>query len=257
MGKTYSTLKWKFKGRKAYSEYAIQHEIERYDFGTLDKVCRQYYNADFGTKQSDRISMDLEDYEDKQALSKIAELALKVEKLQYIEFSSIQKNEKKLNKLLNDLRVKNLKRLYFDAHYSGSVLFSFYSRNIARFLPLATELVQINNFRVSHKDFGRVLVACQYSSKIVFQKCRIIINGFDYLDNAQPSIGDIHLHYNTIIQPEEDNEFLDGLIQKMADSSLNDSLKHVLVKSQDSIRRGKKILPKNKYTIGNFDVKIY
>eukprot|EP00344_Euplotes_crassus_P012028 CAMPEP_0197000426 /NCGR_PEP_ID=MMETSP1380-20130617/5372_1 /TAXON_ID=5936 /ORGANISM="Euplotes crassus, Strain CT5" /LENGTH=70 /DNA_ID=CAMNT_0042417715 /DNA_START=252 /DNA_END=464 /DNA_ORIENTATION=+ len=64
---------------------------------------------------------------------------------------------------------------------------------------------------------------------MLFQECRIVINGFDYLDNVQPSIGKISLYNNIITQPEEDNEFLDGLIQKMADSSLNESLKHVSV----------------------------
>ncbi|CAI2379302.1 unnamed protein product [Moneuplotes crassus] len=256
MGKTYSHLKWKFKGEIAYNEYALNQETEENYMEILDTLFKQYYYIALGSKQSDRISMFLDNPQDKQALSKIAKLAPQVEKQEYIAFHGIHKNDKKLNKLLGQLRVKKFKRLYFDAHYSGSVLFSFYARNITRLLPLAPELIQIKYFRVSHRDFGRVLIACGSSPRILFQGCRIVINGFDYLDNVQPSIGKISLCHNTITQPEEDNEFLDGLIQKMADSSLNDSLHNVSIKTQNPIRRGKRILSKKEYKIGNFHVRI-
>ncbi|CAI2379179.1 unnamed protein product [Moneuplotes crassus] len=257
MGKTYSSLKWKFKGETAYNEYALHQETEENYMEALDTLFKQYYYITLGSKQSARISLFLDSPQDKQACSKIAKLAPKIEKQEYIAFHGIHKNDKKLNKLLGQLKVSKLKRLFFDAHYSGSVLFSFYARNITRFLPLAPELIQIKYFRISHRDFGRVLIACGSSPTMLFQECRIVINGFDYLDNVQPSIGKISLYNNIITQPEEDNEFLDGLIQKMADSSLNESLKHVSVWTLNQICRGKTTLSKNKYKIGNFDVRIF
>ncbi|CAI2379398.1 unnamed protein product [Moneuplotes crassus] len=256
MGKTYSSLKWKFKGETAYNEYALHQETEENYMEALDTVSKQYYYIAHLPKQPDHISMFLDNPQDKQALSKIAKLAPKVEKQEYIAFHGIHKNDKKLNKLLGQLRVNKLKRLYFDGHYSGSVLFSFYARNITRFLPLAPELIQIKYFRISHGDFGRVLIACGSSPTMLFQECRIVINGFDYLNNVQPLIGKISLYKNTIIQPEEDNEFLDGLIQKIEESSLNKSLKHVSIMTRNPIRRGKRILPKKEYKIGSFDVRI-
>ncbi|CAI2379361.1 unnamed protein product [Moneuplotes crassus] len=247
----------KFKGGKASNEYALYQKTETNYIEILDTVFNQYYYIVLRPKKSDRFLMFLSNPQDKQALSKIAKLVPKAEKLEYIAFYGIQKNNKKLNKLLSQLKVKKLKRLYLDANYPDSVLFSFYARNIARRLPLVTGQIRIKNFRVSHRDFGRVLIACGSSPSVQFQRCRIIINGFDYLDNVQPSIGNISLEYNTIIQPEEDNEFLDGFIQKMADSSLSESLKHVSVGIRNPGRRAKRILPKKKYTIGNFDVDIY
>ncbi|CAI2363187.1 unnamed protein product [Moneuplotes crassus] len=257
MGEAYSTLKWKFKGGKAYNEYALHQETERNNADILDAVCKQYYYISFRQKKSNSISMILKNFQDKQALTKIEKLAPKVEKLEYIAFHNIQKNDKKLNRLLGQLRVSELKRIYFDGNSPGSLLFSFYARNIVRFLPLAPQLIQIINFKVSHRDFGRVLVSCGSSTCVLFQACRIVINGFDYLDNVQPLIRTISLSNNTIIQPEEDNEYFDGLIQKMAESSLSGSLRQVSIWAPNSIEGRNKILDKKEYTIGDLHVCVY
>ncbi|CAI2379371.1 unnamed protein product [Moneuplotes crassus] len=257
MGKTYSTLKWKFRGEKAYNEYALHQETERNYVDTLERVFKQYYYILHGPKPSDCISMFLDFSQEMQMLLKMLKLTPQVEKLEYIGFHSIQKNDKKFNKLLGQLRVNQLTRLYVGASYSDPISFSFYARNIARLLPLASGMIEIKYFRISHRDFGRVLVACGSYSKVLFQNCRIVINGFDYLDNAHPSIGHIALDNNTIIQPEEDNEYLDGLVQKIAESSLNGSLRQVLVWTPNPIHRVDKILIKKEYTLGNFLIKIY
>ncbi|CAI2378481.1 unnamed protein product [Moneuplotes crassus] len=272
MGAAYSTLKWKFKGGKAYNEYALQQETEGDNADILDTVCKQYYYVEFKQGRSDYISLFLDKCKDKQALSKIEKLAPQAMKLEYIAFSRIQKNDRKLSRLIGQLRVNKLKRLYFTAKYPGSVqakscmskelavysiLFSFYARDIVRLLPLAHELIEIINFRVSHRDFGRVIVSCVSSPTVLFQQCCIVINGFDYLDNVKPSIKRISLNYNTIIQPEEDNEDLDGLIQKMSESSLNDSLKQITVLALNSIEIDKAILARKEYTIRNFRVRIW
>ncbi|CAI2379031.1 unnamed protein product [Moneuplotes crassus] len=256
MEKINYNLKWKFKVGEAYNECALRQETEKIYMNTLYTVSEEYYYIGFGQKSPDHISMFLNDSRDQQTLQKMTKLTPQVEELEYIAFSFIQKNGKKLNRLLSQLRVNKLKRLYFTSDYSGTVCFSSYAKAIARLLPLAPDLVQINSFKVSHKDFGRVLVSCRSSPRVLFQKCRIVINGFDYLDNVQPSIGHISLHKNTITQPEEDNEYLDGLIQKIAESSLNGSLRLVSVTTQKPIRRDNAILPKKEYTIGNFDVRI-
>ncbi|CAI2379374.1 unnamed protein product [Moneuplotes crassus] len=257
MGKTYSTLKWKFRGEKAYNEYALHQETERNYVDTLDRVFKQYYYTIHGPKSSNCISMSLDYSQERQALSKIVKLAPQVEKLEYIVCQHIQKNDKKFNKLLGKLRVNQLTRLYLGASYCDSISFSFYARNIARLLPLASGMIEIEYFRIPHKDFGRVLMACGSSPEVRFSGCRIIINGFDYLDNAHPSIRHISLNNNTIIQPEEDNEYLDGLVQKMAQSSLKGSLRKVWIWTPNPIHTYNDTLIKKKYTIGNAHVSIY
>ncbi|CAI2380029.1 unnamed protein product [Moneuplotes crassus] len=232
MEKTGSDLEPKPTGGKACKEYALQQQATKNYLNSLDRILGQYDHLIIRPKPSSCIIMFLGNPQGKQALSKIVKLA--------------PQSDQATNTLLCHKFFKNRESMN-----------SFYARNITRLLPVALDFIIIKGFRISQKDFGRVLTACGSSPEVKFSECRIIINGFGYLDNAHPSIGRISLNYNTIIQPEEDNEHLDGLIQKMADSSLNDSLRLVLVWTCNPIRRDKTIVTKREYKIGKFHVRIF
>ncbi|CAI2383774.1 unnamed protein product [Moneuplotes crassus] len=88
-------------------------------------------------------------------------------------------------------------------------------------------LLKLKRLRISHKDFGRILVLVVYRCRLHLRLCKVTVNHFDYLNNARVTISYLGLFKTEITQPEEDSEHYDGLTTKMAKSKLNSTLRQL------------------------------
>ncbi|CAI2366873.1 unnamed protein product [Moneuplotes crassus] len=140
--------------------------------------------------------------------------------------------------------------------------FSLYARSVLRLVPMMTRSVDIEAFKISHKEFGRILMSCNNIQELCLRHCQVNVDNFDYLDHVGNRkdtlslIEHLRLDHNTFIQPEEDNEYLDRLMEKMAESRLNTCLHTVTINLNCRPDPVIKFLPKKEYKLGNFNVGI-
>ncbi|CAI2377949.1 unnamed protein product [Moneuplotes crassus] len=262
---TKQPLKPKLSHRLATNEYALWSDQAQMDHDHLGAVNEQYYSVHKNFKFFKYISHLVQEPEEQQAMIKLSKLAPKVDELMDISFFRIKKKDSKLINLLESIRVNKLKGFIFKADRDASVKFSLYARSILRFTSKVSQLVEIsyftiqeskNAFGTSDSIFGKILMSCGKSATLRFHQCSITINGFDYLDNAHPLIRRLDLSECTIVQPEEDNQLLEGLMQKMAKSKLNDSLEEVNISTIVPMSADGTIIRRMNYNIGNFCVNI-
>ncbi|CAI2377931.1 unnamed protein product [Moneuplotes crassus] len=264
---TCSDLKWTWKRRKTLIDYELQqqaHQLEKQNLDFLDFIC---YNRFCIQIRPELICLFLDDEQQKQILKKIVKLGPQLPKFIYFHLQQIKKRGTRIQyknyciKMLNQIRGSNLKsiRIGGDSTVLDLANFSFYARSVLRLASMMTILVQIKAFKISHKHFGRILMSCNNTQQLCFRHCQVNVDNLDYLDHVGDTkdtrslIKHLCLEYNTFIQPEEDSENLDGLVQKMAKSRLNTGLHTVTIRL---ICRVKNASPRKEYKLGNFNVTV-
>ncbi|CAI2374356.1 unnamed protein product [Moneuplotes crassus] len=137
------------------------------------------------------------------------------------------------------------------------VNFSFYSRSACKAMSATLCLLKLKRLRISHKDFGRILVSVVYKCRLHLRLCKVTVNHFDYLNNARVAISDLGLFKTEIIQPEEDSEHYDGLTTKMAKSKLNSTLRQLDIYPVNYNSEGQDNSEIKELMKGNIKIKLY
>ncbi|CAI2379471.1 unnamed protein product [Moneuplotes crassus] len=255
MGKLNSTADSQNKNPKYSKECAIQAELEKLDMGTLEAVNNQYFKRfkKENYKKSVRGNFDVP-YK-KMIFKKVVKKGVQAHHISHLSFQKVTRREKMVTEFLSQVEVEKIDKLYLKGS-TNLVGFSFYTRSTMKLIPKTVLQVKISFFKISHKDFGRVLISCNSKSRMKFKKCRISINHLDYFDNTQPMITKLDLDRSIITQPEEDTEDLNCLVKKIADSELNTCLKSVTIWLPMQYRWEECSSKKRSYHIGNFTVNI-
>ncbi|CAI2378320.1 unnamed protein product [Moneuplotes crassus] len=269
MGQTYSSLKWKLSGRKKHTEFKLQQQadqLEKQNMSSLDFMKYKHINVKI---KPDIVCLTLESETQRQTLKKIAKLKPHLSELNSIYLLRIEKRKTRIHhvnyctKLLSQMRGNKLKKILIGCGSAVLENFSFYARSLLRLAPMATELVDIVFFKISHKHFGRILMSCNSTQRLCLSGCQVHVDNLDYLNHVKdikytrPLIKHIFLKYNTFIQPEEDNECLDGLMQKMAKSRLNTCLLTVEICPKRDLMTVHKAWSRKEYKLGDFNVTIF
>ncbi|CAI2365679.1 unnamed protein product [Moneuplotes crassus] len=236
-------------------EYAIQAQLEKLDANTLEIVNKQYFNRRIYGRDMKSIRVNFDIPHKRVLFKKMMKQGTQANHISLLSFQKVARREEMITEFLSGVRVEKINQLCLKGS-TDLVDFSFYTRSLMKFISKTVVLVRITFFKISHRGFGRILMACNNKSKIKFMKCRITVDHLDYLDNAQPLIIQLDLFRNKIIQPEEDTADLNGLIQKMADSKLNTCLKTVIIKLPIQYRCAKDTDMNRNYNIGKFTVNI-
>ncbi|CAI2379268.1 unnamed protein product [Moneuplotes crassus] len=255
MGESISTVECGTKQIEDSKECSVQAQLETLDMSTLDAVNNQHFERYMNGRGKKSVRGDFDIPHKKLWFKKVAKKGAQADHISHLSFQKMARNEKMAIEFLSGVKVDKINKLYLKGKMS-LVDFSFYTRSAMKFISKTVVLVKITFFKISHKDFGRILVACNSKSNLQFMKCTITVDHLDYLDNAHPSITQLDLYRSTIIQPEEDTEDLNGLVQKIADSKLNACLKIVIITLPLLYRWDKSTGEKRNYEIGNFTVNI-
>ncbi|CAI2374784.1 unnamed protein product [Moneuplotes crassus] len=149
----------------------------------------------------------------------------------------------------------------FTVSFSGAanilVNFSFYSRSACKAMSVTCCLLKLKRFKISHKDFGRILVCAVDNCKLHLSLCKVTVNHFDYLNNARVAISYLGLFKTEIIQPEGDREHYDGLITKMVKSKLNSTLRQLDIYPVSYNSEGQENSEIRELMKGNIKIKLY
>ncbi|CAI2378090.1 unnamed protein product [Moneuplotes crassus] len=262
---TCSDLKWTCERRKTLIDYELQQQADQLEKQNLDSLDIMDYQRVGIWIEQELICLLLDDEQQKQILKKIAYLGPQFSKFNYFYLQRIKKWGTRIQyknyciKLLSQMRGTNLKTITIggDSTVLDLANFSFYARSVLRLASMMTILVQIEAFKISHKEFGRILMSCNNTQQLCLRSCQVNVDHFGYLDHVgdtkdtRPLIKHLCLEYNTFIQPEEDSENLDGLVQKMAKSRLNTCLHTVTIRLNCRVKNAS---PRKEYKLGNFNV---
>ncbi|CAI2377726.1 unnamed protein product [Moneuplotes crassus] len=267
MRPTNSNLKGMCKGRKENRKYVLWRVACR-ELCQMDVLYLIYFGLTDERVKTHYVSFPLSTEAQKNNFKIMAKLNPQFYWLSFIDLPSIKQRKTRFlymnycTKVLTQMKGSTLRDLIIGESCKVLDNFSFYARSVLRLAPRAVRLIHIKNFKISHKHFGRILMSCDNTETLCLSSCQVNVDNLDYLNHvrdtkgARPSIKHINLEFNTFIQPEEDNEKLDGLMQKIAESRLNTYL--LTVKIRPRIRRmaGNKHLLKEEYKVGNFNVTI-
>ncbi|CAI2377861.1 unnamed protein product [Moneuplotes crassus] len=267
MRQTNTNLKGMRKGRKENRKYVLWRVACR-ELCQIDFLDFFYFRLTDEWVKTYYVSFPLSTEGQKQTLKKMAKLNPQFHRLSFIDLPSIKQRKTRIyymnycTKVLSQMKGSCLGDLIIGESCKVLDNFSFYARSVLRLAPRAVRLIQIENFKISHKHFGRILMSCDNTETLCLSGCQVNVDNLDYLNHvrdtkdARPSIKHINLEFNTFIQPVEDNENLDGLMQKIAESRLDTYL--LTVKICLRIRRMtvNKHLLKEEYKVGNFNVTI-
>ncbi|CAI2373567.1 unnamed protein product [Moneuplotes crassus] len=270
MGQTSSNLNLKKMRGNDHPEYELHWQADQLEKKNMGSLYIEDWELNGRWIEPTRIWINCDAEENRQILKKITKLSPHLSELNSIYFKRI-KNRKAYMKCMNyctklksQLTGNDLKEVLICGSQANLEQdnFSFYARSMLRLVSMATELVYIEAFKISHKHFGRILMSCNNTQKLCFRRCQVNVANLDYLDHvgdtkdARPSIKNLRLEFNTFIQPEEDSENLDGLMQKMAESRLNTCLFTVEIWLKTMSLNAFICQPKKEYKCGNFNVTI-
>ncbi|CAI2377478.1 unnamed protein product [Moneuplotes crassus] len=147
---------------------------------------------------------------------------------------NISKKMKYINQLLDKLKINQLKEVVFHCAKHKITNFGFYIARFCKVLSTSISEITIQGWALSHKQFCRILASCSNKLKVDFIKCGIKIKNLDCLKDCKPSIKELKFDWCIITQEEEDPEY-NNLIEKIAFSSLQSSLKRlVIIPTKDS-----------------------
>ncbi|CAI2378962.1 unnamed protein product [Moneuplotes crassus] len=237
-------------------EYIVQTRLESLDVSTLDAVNNQYFNRYMKGFDKKNVQGNFGDPNKKICFKKVLKKGVQAYRISKLSFQNVARCEKMATEFLSEVKVEKINRLYFKGKMS-LVDFSFYTRSATKFISKAIFVVNIALFKISHKDFGRILMACNSKSNLHFMNCKIAVDHLDYLDNAHPLITQLDLYSCKIIQPEEDTKDLNGLVQKIAASKLNTCLTKMIIRPSLCYLKRAQPIKKKIYEIGNFTVNIW
>ncbi|CAI2374919.1 unnamed protein product [Moneuplotes crassus] len=263
MGKVYSIVKQRSKAREYSRIKDHQMNIMYAEVNHLKKLL-------FRREGQNRFILFYSDscythYKYKRAIS----LKPRFHRLDRLRFEGIQVHSEKGSRskhscsdAINSISATETKNFSFCGAEYILMNFSFYSRRVCKAMSATLSSIELKRLRISHKDFGRILVSVTSKCKLSICMCKVTVNHLEYLNNARVAISHLVLFITEIFQPEEDSEHYDGLTTKIARSKLNSTLSQldiypVSFKPARLNSRGHKNLETVKLMKGNINIKLY
>ncbi|CAI2377385.1 unnamed protein product [Moneuplotes crassus] len=258
MGKIYSSLRSRLITKQSSLEQQLHNELIEFNEGILKYYLEEQEGASYNSY------FNFEEYADVSLCREVSTLKPVVKSLHLLSLNYVCKHSKlssissHCNRLLSSIKAQVMKKLYISGTLFVMQDFSPYARNIYKAMNATCNVVQFSRLRISHKEFGRILVSAPESCKLIFELCHITINHLGYLSNARVAVKSLVLFRNSITQPEEDNENFDRLVEKIAHSRLNDSLTLLTIFTDNIINdENSHIMLWTETLRGNITVRIY
>ncbi|CAI2370841.1 unnamed protein product [Moneuplotes crassus] len=267
MGNKYSNLKWKLKGRICYYEYTLQQECSRADLHIARMIDYKLRNTTSsltangifrGISSYDSISLSINYDLYLPYIRQMSHLSSRITEIECLSLSHLEvKHRKRANACISQIRVNKIKNAYIDAGCTAKVDFKWFQRSLCKLLSRTTEIVKLSGFKISHKDFCRILISCANTQWINFSGCIIEINSLEDLKTATLAIQELIFFETRIIQPIQDTEFHQILAHKLTKSQLSNALRRVSHTRRKRRHAGGFYPPKKTYSMGSINFVIY
>ncbi|CAI2374913.1 unnamed protein product [Moneuplotes crassus] len=256
MGKIYSIVKCRSRAREDSREaqtilmYAEVNHLQKllFERGGKNRFTFFYFGMCYNHNQ----------------YKKVVSLKPRFHHLDFLSFDGTQGHNEKgfrpkhcCSNAVNSISVTEVNTFSFCGAEYILMNFSFYSKRVCKAMSATLSSIELNRLRISHKDFGRILVSVASKCELSISQCKATVNHLDHLNNARVAISHLVLFKTEITQPEEDNEHYDGLTTKMSKSKLNSTLRQLDVYPVDYDFRGHENPEGNELMKGNIKIKLY